>query len=191
MSKKPDDTASYGEKKERSPRSLLPSVPMAHDSTKPGLGVDRRRPPQRIDAGTRTVGRAMGVALAMSDPFQRASIARALVLAGCGVEIVSSYDDVPSIDLSAVEILVADFDANEVFAIVDALREVHPDLPVVAWTARKLDVQRGLATMKFGKYEVLDRGSRMPDLIEALRRLTGGASLPPGGGTSIPPDSRG
>ena len=171
MSKKPDDTASYGEKKERSPRSLLPNVPAPHDTTKPGLGIDRKRPPQRIDAGTRTVGRAMCVALAMSDPFQRASIARALVLAGCGVEIVSSYDDVPSIDLSAVEILIADFDANEVFAIVDALREVHPDLPVVAWTARKLDVQRGL---------------------ESLSRLTsGGASLPPRGGGSVPPDGRG
>jgi hypothetical protein len=74
-------------------------------------------------------------------------------------------------EVANVEILVADFDAPEVYGIVDALRGVHPDLPIVAWTSRKDDVERGLRALKYGRFEVHNRTARVPELIEAVKRL--------------------
>lgn len=174
MSDKPDKTASYGEpRRERLTPSIQPS-PSGVDTTQQGVGIDRRRPPQRIDPGTRTVGRAVGVALIIGDPFERASIARALVQAGCGVEILAAVDDVKNVDVTTLELLVADFDAPDVFAIVDAVSRAHYELPLVAWTSRRNDVDRGLRAMKYTHFEVLDRKSRMPDLVEAVKRLSSG-----------------
>jgi hypothetical protein len=166
-----EQTADYGDPAARRDAARRSSAPVLNEGldTKPGVGVDQRRPPQRVDPGTRKVGRAVAVALAMRDPFERASIARSLVHAGCAVELIASSADVPP----ELEILVADFDSPEVFSIVDALRAAHAGLPVLAWTSRRADVERGLRTLKYGIYEVLDRTARMPDLIEAVRRLTG------------------
>lgn len=172
-SKRPEpgeQTADYGDpvaRRDGVRRSIVPEVTEGQE-TKPGVGVDRRRPPQRIDAGTRKVGRAVVVALAMKDPFERASLARSLLHAGCAVELIGSSADVPP----ELEVLVADFDSPDVFSIVDKLCEVHAGLPIVAWTARRAEVERGLRALKFGAFEVLERTARMPDLIEAVRRLT-------------------
>ncbi len=165
-----DQTADYGDpvaRRDGARRSLVPEVAEGQQ-TKPGVGIDRKRPPQRIDAGTRQVGRAVVVALAMKDPFERASLARSLLHAGCAVELIGSSAQVPP----ELEVLVADFDAPDVFSIVDRLCAAHEGLPIVAWTARRADVERGLKALKFGAYVVLERTARMPELIEAVRRLT-------------------
>jgi hypothetical protein len=172
MPDKPDKTASYGEpRREHAAPSVQPGSGGV-DTTQRGVGVDRRRPPQRIDPGTRKVGRTVGVGLAMGDPFERASVARTLVQAGCNVEILTSPGDLKSIDVTTLEVLVADFDASDIFAIVDAVGSAHYELPLLAWTARKSDVDRGLRAMKYSKFEVLDRKSRMPDLVESVKRLS-------------------
>lgn len=165
-----DQTADYGDPAARrqARRSAAPE-PVVGLDTKPGVGIDNRRPPVRVDAGTRKVNRALTVALAMKDPFERASIARSLVHAGCSVELIASTRDVPP----ELDLLLADFDSHLVFSIVDSLRTAHGELPILAWTSRRADVERGLRAMKYGRYEVVERGSRMPDLIEAVRRLTG------------------
>lgn len=173
MSDKPDKTARYGEPKPERMRPSMQPQGAGVDTTQRGVGVDRKRPPQRIDPGTRQVGRAVCVALAMADPFERASIARTLVQAGCEVELLASSADVKSVNIDSLEVLFADFDASDVFTIVDAIRTAaRYELPLLAWTARKSDVDRGLRTMKYGKFEVLDRKSRMPDLVEAVKRLS-------------------
>ena len=172
MSDKPDKTASYGEPRRERVTPSMPPQSQGVDTTKQGVGIDRRRPPQRIDPGTRSVGRAVGVALIVSDPFERASIARALVQAGCGVEILAGVGDVKVVDVTTLELVIADFDAADVFAIVDALTRASYELPLVALTARRSDVDRGLRAMKYEKFEVLDRKSRMPDLVEAVKRLS-------------------
>src|SRR5687768_3502325 len=90
-----EQTADYGDPAARRDAARRSGVPQPDgQDTKPGVGIDKRRPPQRIDPGTRKVGRAVAVALAMKDPFERASIARALVHAGCAVELIASSADV-------------------------------------------------------------------------------------------------
>jgi hypothetical protein len=172
---KADKTLNYGDgakgKRERAARVGDSGVPSAHDVTRQGVGHDPVRPPQRIDAGTRRLGRHVAVALAIRDPFERATVARALVQGQCTVVIVEAAKQVNPEEVAEVEILVADFDAPEVYAIVDALRGVHPDLPIVACTSRREEVERGLRALKYGRFEVHPRGGRIPDLIEAVKRL--------------------
>lgn len=50
---------------------------------------------------------------------------------------------------------------------------VHPELPALAWTNRVAIVERGLSSMSFGRFEVVDRTSRVSNLVEAMRRLVG------------------
>ncbi len=171
---KADKTLTYGDpgkpKRERAVR-IDSAAPSPHDVTRQGVGHDPVRPPQRIDAGTRRLGRHVTVAIAIKDPFERASMARALVHAQCTVVIVESPKHADPEELANVEILVADFDAPEVYGIVDALRGVHPDLPIVAWTARRDEVKRGLHALQYGRFEVHNRTARVPELIEAVKRL--------------------
>ena len=171
---KGDKTLSYAEggkpKREKAVR-IDSAAPSPHDVTRQGVGHDPVRPPQRIDAGTRRLGRHVAVALAMKDPFERASVARALVHAQCTVVIVESANHGDPEEVASVEILVADFDAPEVYGIVDGLRGVHPDLPIIAWTSRRDEVERGLRALKYGRFEVHNRTARVPELIEAVKRL--------------------
>jgi len=169
-----DKTRSYsgGGKPKREKHVRIDSIqPSPHDTTRRGVGHDPVRPPQRIDAGTRRLGRHVAVALAIKDPFERASMARALVHAQCTVVTIESAKSVVADEVAEVEILVADFDAPEVYGIVDALRGLHPDLPIIAWTSRRDEVDRGLRALKYGRFEVHHRGARVPELIEAVQRL--------------------
>ncbi|MGZ3419749.1 MAG: hypothetical protein ACXVEF_05600 [Polyangiales bacterium] len=172
MPRKPDDTADYGvpvAKKEKPHRAGASPLDAPRDSTKPGVGVDRKRPPQSIRPLKRASGQPSVVALAMQDHYERASMARTLLLAGCSVELVSSSRDVPA----DATVLVADFDSPEVFAIVDAMRAAHAGIPIVAWTARRADVESGLTKMKYGPFAVLDRSSRIHALVDEVNRLAG------------------
>src|SRR5262245_7790981 len=110
MPRKPEDTADYGERvvKEKQHRAGAPAAEQEDgNSTKPGVGIDRKRPPQSIRAHKRAAGAPISVALAMQDPYERASIARTLLLAGSSVDLVGSPRDVPA----DAHVLVADFDA--------------------------------------------------------------------------------
>jgi hypothetical protein len=108
----------------------------------------------------------------MGDPIERTSLARALVQAQCEVIIVVSAEHDPA-ELGGAEILIADFDASEVYGIVDAMRRLRPDLPIVAWTSRTQEVERGLTALKYAPFEVHGRTTRIPDLIDAVKRLAG------------------
>jgi hypothetical protein len=169
MTRKPDDTADYGVPgavKEKAHRAgAAPEPPK--DTTQRGVGVDRKRPPQSIRPHKRPAGQPIAVGLAMQDPYERSSIARTLILAGCSLELVGSPRELPA----EASVLVADFDAPDVFAIVDAMRQAHEGIPIIAWTARREDVERGLERMKYGPFAVLDRSSRVDELVEAVNKL--------------------
>lgn len=170
MVRKPDDTADYEEplvKKEKAHRAGTTPIDEPRDSTKPGLGVDRKRPPQSIRPLKRSVGQPSIVALSMQDHFERATIARTLILVGCSVELVGTARDVPG----DATILIADFDSPEVFGVVDAMRATFEGIPILAWTSRREEVERGLAKMKYGPFSVLDRSSRVHALVDEVNRL--------------------
>lgn len=168
-------TLNYGDptKGKRDPAVRIgeSASPSPLEMTRPGVGHDPVRPPQRIDPGTRRLGRHVAVALAMNEPFERASVARALVHAQCTVVIVESAKHVSAQELAGVEILVADFDSPQIFDIVAAVRAIHPELPIIAWTSRRDEVERGLRATNFGRFEVHNRTSRVPEFIEAVKRL--------------------
>lgn len=140
--------------------------------TRPGVGTDPKRPPTRIDPGKRRLDRPVAVALVMKDPLERTSIAKALIQAQCNVMMINSVEEASEVDLSETEVLVADFDAPTVFAIVDAIRREH-DLPTLAWTGRRAIVERGLSAMGFSNVVVLERTSRVPELVAAVQQLAG------------------
>jgi hypothetical protein len=136
--------------------------------TRPGVGIDPTRPPVRVDPGTRRLDRPVSVALAMPLAVERTAIAKALVQAQCTVTLINAAEDVGD-----AEVLVADFDAPDVFALVEACRRSRGDVPTVAWTSRRAMVERGLSAMGFEQVEALDRKARMSDLVEAVKRLVG------------------
>lgn len=141
--------------------------------TRRGVGIDPVRPPAPIEPGSRKLKRPVGVAVFLPDPLERSNLARALVAASCSVTPCLQVGDVRAEDVGEVEVVVADFDAPNALALVDALRSIHAELPAIAWTRRVALVQKGLEAATFGRYEVLDRSSRTPALIEAVRRLVG------------------
>lgn len=141
--------------------------------TRPGGTVDPTRPPSRVDPGKRRLDRVVSVALAMRDPVERASLARALIQARCTVTMINSAEDAAGADLTEAQVLVADFDAPDVFKIVEAIRRTREDLPALAWTSRRAIVERGLSVMGFDRAEVLDRTARISELVEAVQRLAG------------------
>jgi hypothetical protein len=141
--------------------------------TRPGVGMDPKRPPARIDPGKRRLDRPVNVALAVKDPLERTTLAKSLIQAQCTVTMINSSADAVGADLDAIEVLVADFDAPEVFAIVEAIRKSHSDLAVLAWTSRKAMVERGLTAMGFSNVVALDRKSPVGDLIAGVQQLAG------------------
>lgn len=110
----------------------------------------------------------------MRDPLERMNLARALIAAQCSVTMINAADDASDLEeTEEIEVIVADFDAPNVFAIVEALRREHAELPTVAWTSRKAVVERGLTAMGFVNVIALERTARIPDLVEAVQRLAG------------------
>lgn len=140
--------------------------------TRPGVGTDPKRPPTRIDPGKRRLDRPVAVVVVMKDPLERTSLAKALIQAQCTVTMINSATETADVDFAESEVLVADFDAPEVFAIVDAIRREH-DLPTLAWTSRRAVVERGLSAMGFANVLVLDRTARVPELVAAVQHLAG------------------
>ena len=141
--------------------------------TRPGGTVDPTRPPSRVDPGKRRLDRPVSVALAMRDPVERSTLAKALIQARCTVTMINSPEEAASADLADAEVLVADFDAPDVFKIVEVIRRTREDLPALAWTSRRAIVERGLSVMGFERAEALDRTARIPELVEAVQRLAG------------------
>lgn len=150
-----------------------PNKPGRFGDTRRGVGVDPVRPPARIEPGSRKLGRPVGVALVLPDSLERANVARALIQARCSVTPIATVQDVRAENLADIEVVIADFDVSNVLTVVDALRSVHPELPALAWTNRVAIVERGLSSMSFGRFEVVDRSSRVSNLVEAMRRLVG------------------
>lgn len=138
--------------------------------TRPGVGADPGRATVRIDPEKRR-DRPIAVALAMKNPIERDALAQALIHATCTVTMIHSAADATGADLDAIEVLVADFDAPEVFAIVEAIRREHSDLPTLAWTSRKAIVERGLTAMGFTSVVAIDRKSPVGDLIAGVQEL--------------------
>ncbi len=165
-----DKTLSYAEKREGRPSSG-PRAPGSNvspiEETRRGVGIDPVRPPQRVTAPKR-LDRKVSVALAVNDPLVRATLARVLVRAEC---VITMVEDARSLDGVDSEIVVADFDHSETPSIVAALRLQTPELGVLAWTSRKAEVERGLAALKFPRFEVIDRGANAADLVAAVQRL--------------------
>jgi len=172
MSEKPNKTAGYGDARAK-PAAEPRNVPGRFGNTRRGVGVDPVRPPARIEPGSRKLTRPVGVALVLPDHLERATLAKSLVQARCSVTSLTTASEVRPEELGELEIVVADFDAPNVLTIVDALRSIHPDLPAIAWTNRVAVVETGLKTMSFGRFEVVDRSSRAPRIVEAVRRLVG------------------
>ncbi len=134
--------------------------------TRPGPGVDPMRPPSRIDPGKRRLDRAVSVAIAIPTPMERAAVAKALIQAQCTVTIVDAADDVRD-----AEVLIADVDVPEMFALIDAVRRTRKDIGLIAWTSRRAMVERGLSAMDFDRCESIDRKARISELVEAVQRV--------------------
>lgn len=169
----PTRTCDYGEPRARP--SVEPGPPVdgegAPHATRRGVGHDERRPPpSSLPKRAKRVDAPLVLALATHDGLFRATLARALVRAGCDVCSIDATEDVSGLP-EAPDAAIVDFEAEAAPSIIGAFHEVFPGRAIVALCTDPETVRRGLSRMRLPAFGVIERRAPVADVIDVVKRL--------------------
>jgi hypothetical protein len=155
-----------------------PSIPPPPDSSGPPSSVPR--PVARIamhpQSTPRLPGPRLGVVLVDGDRVGRPALARALLRAQSNVTLVDTVDDLAAVINAGevVDVALVDVSHPAVQSILEVLVRSRPDTAVVARTRDAGRTRNVLAQLGVTRFEVCSREAPPEELIESMRRATGG-----------------